>query len=51
MLPAISTDMFEVVGVRPVRCIGVAALSPSAWEACGGAGVAPSGYEGLWYFG
>ena len=23
MLPAISTDMFEVVGVRPVRCIAL----------------------------
>jgi hypothetical protein len=33
----ISVDVFGAVGVRPVRCIGVAALSLSAWEACGGA--------------
>jgi hypothetical protein len=32
MLRVISADLFEAVGGRPVRCIGVAALMPSAWE-------------------
>src|SRR6476661_3998181 len=36
MLRVISADVYEVVGGRPVRCIGVAArvaaLAPSAWE-------------------
>jgi len=42
----ISADAFEVVGVRSVRCVGVAArvaaLSPSAWEVCGAVSPPPA---------
>jgi len=42
MLRVISANVFEAVGGRPVRCIGVAALTPSAWEVCGAAGPLPA---------
>jgi hypothetical protein len=43
MLRVISADVFEAVGGRPVRCIGVAALTPSAWEVCGASWPSPAG--------
>jgi len=46
MLRVISADVFEVVRVHPVRCIGVAArvaaLRPSAWEVCGAVALPPA---------
>jgi hypothetical protein len=48
MLRVISADVFEVVGGRPVRCIGVAArvaaLTPSVWEVCGAVALPPADF-------